>query len=215
MSFDRLARYYDSMEYVLAGTKLERARAAHLPALAHCQRILSVGEGHGRFAALCARLHPEADLVCIDSSKQMLTRAAKRLSKLGPSVQSRVTLCHQDVLQWQPRETPFDAVVTCFFLDCFPHEDLGRIIKKLTSCCRANAVWLNVDFSLPTTGLTRTRARFVHWLMYAFFRSAVRLPARSLAEPGPLLEAEGWRRCRQQSFEWGLITSTVWTPVKS
>ena len=51
MSFDALAPHYDWMEALLAGRRLERARAAQLDALAGRRRVLSAGEGHGRFAA--------------------------------------------------------------------------------------------------------------------------------------------------------------------
>ena len=51
MKFDRLAPHYDWMESWLAGERLQRARTSGLDALTGRRRILSVGEGHGRFAA--------------------------------------------------------------------------------------------------------------------------------------------------------------------
>jgi len=54
MNFDRLAPHYDWLEALTAGGLLQRVRTACLGELAGRRRILSAGEGHGRFAAACA-----------------------------------------------------------------------------------------------------------------------------------------------------------------
>jgi ubiquinone/menaquinone biosynthesis C-methylase UbiE len=212
MNFDRLAPHYDLLETVLAGRQLDAARSAWMDELAGCRRVLSVGEGHGRFAAAFARRWPEAGIVCVEQSGQMLAQAQRRcatFSRAG-ATHAPVHWIHSDFLEWKPPKERFDALVTCFFLDCFSRETLARVITKLAQCGRENAVWLNVDFDMPSRGFRRQRARVVHALMYAFFRRAVGLPAKRLTAPDTLLSSQGFRRERRAEFNWGLLAAEVW-----
>ena len=71
MNFDCLAPHYDWMEAVMAGGLLQRARMNWLESLVDCRRILSVGEGHGKFAAAFGRRFPEAELTCVEASQRI------------------------------------------------------------------------------------------------------------------------------------------------
>lgn len=204
MNFDRLAPHYDWMEAVCGGS-LQRARTAWLEELSDCRRILSAGEGHGRFAAACARRFPAAELTCVEASPRMLARAQARTRGLPGAP---VFHC-ADVRTWTPAAT-YDAVVTCFFLDCFPPGMLDAVVARLAECASPRAKWLVVDFSLPARGPARWRARAIHRLMYAFFRHTAGLPARRLTRPDPFLAAHGFRRTHRQEFECGLLAAELW-----
>jgi trans-aconitate methyltransferase len=205
MSFDRLAPHYDWLEAFTAGARLQRARTAWLPALRGCRRILSVGEGHGRFAEACAAAYPDAELTCVEASARMLQRAQRRLA----GSPARVTWQQSDVFSWQPAEK-YDAIVTCFFLDCFTPAELATVIEKLSACARPAAVWLVADFAVPERGLPRWRARATHALMYAFFRRATALSARRVTPPDDLLRAHGFTLMGRRETEWGLLRSDLW-----
>jgi hypothetical protein len=114
-----------------------------------------------------------------------------------------------DVRGWAP-EGKYDAVATCFFLDCFPPETLAEVVARLAASTAENALWLNVDFSIPPRGLGSWRARGVHALMYAFFRGVVALPARRLTPPDELLRARGFVLAGRREFDWGLIRADLW-----
>ena len=206
MNFDRLAPHYDWMEALTAGGRLQRARTAWLGELAGRHRILSAGEGHGRFAAACTARMPEAELTCVESSPRMLARAQAR----HRGAPARIHWHCRDVLEWEP-QGKYDAIATCFFLDCFPPVTLAEVVAKLAACATDDALWLVVDFAVPPRGLERWRARAVHALMYAFFRRAIDLPARRLTPPGDFLQAHGFRLRQRQEFEWGLISAEVWS----
>lgn len=215
MSFDPLARHYDWLETLTAGRRLERMRAAGLEALRGRKRILSMGEGHGRFAAACLARYPEAELTCVDASARMLARARRRVEKtVGAVAVAQTGWVCADVLNWQPAteqtEEKFDAVVTCFFLDCFPAATLEGVIARLASSAADDAVWLNADFAVPERGWRRWRAQAIHAAMYAFFRAAVGLPARRWTAPDALLAAHGFRREARFESEWGLLRTEVW-----
>jgi len=203
MNFDRLAPHYDWMEAVSGGGLLQRARTAWLDELRGCRRILSVGEGHGRFAAACAAQFPAAELTCVEASPGMLARARAR----NPAAPIRWHCA--DVRDWQPAGS-YDALVTCFFLDCFPPDQLARVVAKLAACAAPDASWLVVDFAVPDRGFARWRARAVHALMYAFFRFAVRLPAQRLTAPDDLLRAHGFQLAGRCGLSRGLLRADLW-----
>ena len=205
MNFDRLAQHYDWMEAVTAGSLLQKARTCWLEDLAGRSRILSVGEGHGRFAEACARKWPQAELTCVDASAGMLAKAKARTQGLS----DRIKWVNQDMLLWQPIGK-YDVIVTCFSLDCSQPEPLKGLIAKLASCATPEAIWLMVDFTIPDRGLLRWRATVVHSLMYWFFQLWVGLPATRLTAPDPYLQLGGFALLKERSFSAGLIRSGVW-----
>jgi ubiquinone/menaquinone biosynthesis C-methylase UbiE len=210
MSFDFLARHYDWLEALTAGRRLERMRAAGLDALRGRRRILSMGEGHGRFAAACVARYPDAELTCVDASERMLARARRRIATIvSPDRAARITWQCADVLSWSS-EQKFDAIVTCFFLDCFPAARLESVVTRLAQSAARDAVWINVDFAVPARGWKRWRAQAIHALMYAFFRVTTRLPARRWTAPDELLAAQGFRLESRSESEWGLLRADVW-----
>ena len=208
MSFDALAPHYDWMEAVLAGSCLQRGRTVWLDALAGSRDILSVGEGHGRFATACAQRHPAARLTCVDASAVMLRQAQRRAAAAG--VDRLITWQTATLPTWKPPVNSYDAIVTGFFLDCFPPDPLAQVIATLAAAARPAACWLVVDFAVPARGLARWRAQMVHKLMYDFFRLATRLPARRHTPPDALLTAQGFALAGRQTWEWGLLQADLW-----
>lgn len=205
MNFDRLARWYDGLEAVTAGTRLQAARTHGLDQLAGCRRVLSVGEGHGRFAAAFLARFPGAELTCVEASPAMVAVGRRRTARWA----DRVHWVCADVLAWKPTQS-YDAIVTCFFLDCFAPDGLAAVVTHLAEAAAPRAVWLVVDFALPAAGPARWRAQAVHGLMYAFFRVVTRLPARRLTPPDALLAQRGFRRTQRRAFEWGLVAAETW-----
>jgi ubiquinone/menaquinone biosynthesis C-methylase UbiE len=210
MSFERLAPHYTWMEMVLAGRRLQRCRVAWIDALAGCRDILIAGVGHGHFLKTCARRFPEARITSVDASAGMLRRAKRRAEHAGARM-DQLEFVHAELPSWIPPAGQFDAVVTHFFLDCFPPAQLEAVIGALAGALRPAGRWLNSDFSIPPRGLARQRARAVHGLMYAFFRRVTRLPARRLTDPAPYLRAEGFTLAGRRAMEWGLLRADLWT----
>ena len=205
MNFNRLARHYDWLEALTAGGRLQRARTHWLDALAGRRRILSVGEGHGRFAAACLARFPEAELTCVEASPAMLAVAQERTRGMP----GRVRWECRDALAEQPDQS-YDAIVTCFFLDCFAPDELAAVVRQLAAGATEDAVWLVTDFNVPPRGLARWRARAVHALMYAFFRVVTKLPARELTPPDAELERQGFLLAGRHDTEWGMLRADVW-----
>jgi ubiquinone/menaquinone biosynthesis C-methylase UbiE len=204
MSFDRLAPFYRTMELFTAGGKLQRCRLAFLPLVPVPERILLAGEGHGRFLPECLRRFPEAEIVVVDASRRMLEIA-------GSSVNTeRVEFIHADFLEWSPMEGNFDLVVTNFFLDCFPEDELTKVIAKLGGLAAPNANWLLADFQISDGRATGLRSRVIVSLLYTFFRFVCDLKANSLISPDAMIRKEGFSILHRVTHEWGLLKSEWW-----
>lgn len=209
MSFDALAPHYRWMEFVLAGERLQRCRTDFLNGVTHCQSVLIMGQGHGRFLLECRRMLGKASITCVDASARMLAVARRRLEAHGLGLRQTEWI-HADALAWMPPASAFDLIVTHFFLDCFRPDQLGRVIAGLAKAASRDATWLLADFQLPAAGLRRRRAQLIHWTMYAFFRAVTRLPARKLTAPDGLLQTHNFVLRERREREWGLLHSDKW-----
>lgn len=209
MSFDILAPVYRWMELLLAGRKLHRCRCAFLEKVPPPRHVLMLGEGHGRFLVACLKKFPETHVTYLDASTGMIEQARKALRRhrLTPE---RVTFIHADALAWQPPRQQYDLLVTHFFLDCFPPEQLQKLVPSIASSATPEGRWLVADFQEAPAGWQRVRSQLILGLMYWFFRTVTRLPARSLTCPDPLIQQAGFYLQGEQVFEWGLLRSTCW-----
>ena len=209
MSFDPLARHYRWMELLLAGNKLQRCRTAFLYHVGDAQNVLIAGEGNGRFLVECRRKLPGAQITVVDASARMLAAARDRLRRSGLDSDG-VQFIHADALDWKHEHPAHDLVVTHFFLDCFPRQQLEQVVANLVRSAAPGASWLLADFQVPVSGLPRCRALVIHALMYAFFRVATRLAARRLVQPDGFLKAQNFVLQEQRTSEWGLLRSDLW-----
>lgn len=204
MNFDHLAPFYQAMESLFAGGKLQCRRLAFLEEIPAPRRILLAGEGNGRFLPACARRFPDADIVVVDASKRMLETARRKFAA------ANVEFVHADLLSWEPERDGFDLIVTNFLLDCFPADELAVLIARLGNLAQADACWLLADFQIPDSRLAGLRSRIILVLLYRFFRIACGMAADSLESPDQELERAGFSRIGKQTSEWGLLKSECW-----
>jgi SAM-dependent methyltransferase len=207
--FDLLAPHYRWMELVLAGRKLQACRTRFIDELASAKEVLLLGEGNGRFLCELLRRNAGARVVCVDASARMHAAARNALARAGCDA-TRVRFVHGDVLACDLPARAYEGIVTNFFLDCFPPEELGRVVQRIATWAGPGARWIISDFRRPERGVKRWRAEAILAVMYLFFRVATRLPARRLTEPKQFLKANGFRLVRQEEREWGLLYSEVW-----
>jgi len=207
MSFDTLAPIYRGMEWILAGSLMQRCRVAFLPDVRSCRHALLLGEGPGRFVPELVRANPEVVVTCVERSPRMIDEAAARLNE---EQRSRVHFEQADALTWTTRESRFDLVVTHFFLDCFGPEQLEALITKISCGATDDARWLLADFREPEKGWRRWRAGLVLACMYAFFRFSTGLAASKLTPPDKFLAANGFELMNRRLANFGLIHSDLW-----
>jgi ubiquinone/menaquinone biosynthesis C-methylase UbiE len=209
MSFDALAPHYRWMEWVVAGSLLQRCRTAWLGEVRQARRALLAGEGHGRFLGACVSALPHCHLTVVDASRAMLREADRRWRRHGGRV-GQAAFQHGRFPEWQPAVAGFDLVVTDFFLDCFPPEQLRAVVERIAGMTLPRARWLVADFAVPARGWRRWRARGVLALAYGFFRVATRLPSRRLWPPDAELARAGFRLHRRLTLNFGLLHADLW-----
>jgi ubiquinone/menaquinone biosynthesis C-methylase UbiE len=205
-NFDRLARCYRVLEYLALGRDLERARFSLLPHLKDCRHILILGEGDGRCLERLIAIAPDAQIDCLDISAVMLARTKERLRETPHHVNFQPA----DILATELPPQHYDAVITCFFLDCFTNEQASKIISKISRSLRPTALWLWADFTLPDRGLSRIRAKIWLAILYTFFRWQTNLQTCELPESEALIHKHGFQRVAQATFQWGLLRSSVY-----
>jgi ubiquinone/menaquinone biosynthesis C-methylase UbiE len=205
--FDQLAWVYRALEYLAFGRDLERARFAHLARLRACRTILVLGEGDGRCLAQLVVTAPGAMVDCLDLSPRMLQRAAARLD--GRAEAARVNFRQADLLEANLPAAHYDAVVTCFFLDCFTAEQAAAIMARIDAAAKPGALWLWADFARPERGWRRWRARVWLAVLYAFFRWQTGLSARKLPPVEQWLADWHWQPVVRDAWQHGLIASAV------
>ena len=143
----------------------------------NAQHVLTLGEGDGRFVAELIRRNPTVRVDCVEVSGRMIGRARARLPR-----EAQVTFHHADARTWEFPQARYDAVVTCFFLDCFSDETLSHLIPSIAASIRPGGDLLVAEFRQPQKGIPAWRARLWLEAMYFFFRRSTRLEARRLPQ---------------------------------
>jgi SAM-dependent methyltransferase len=209
MSFDTLAPIYRGMELMFAGTLMQQSRTSFLGDAADSRHALVVGEGPGQFLAALLAVNSRASVTCVDQSARMIAENRAHLARRRLD-ERRVRFVQQDALKWTPASGAFDLVVTHFFLDCFPPDQLAGLVRRLANSATAGATWLLADFRLPTHGWRRQRARLLVALLYRFFRLTTNMVASRLTPPDDHLRAAGFALAARREWSFGLIHSDVW-----
>lgn len=211
MNFDLVAPHYRLLETIAFGNALQKARTCWIQQIPRPRRALVVGEGNGRFLCELLRAHPRIDIDCVDASGGMLALARARVRRLRPESLASVRFFHLDVLNWSPPDS-YDLLVTHFFLDCFPREQVGAIVAKLAQAARPTAIWLIADFCIPHRRFARTHAKFWVRMMYAFFRVVAGIPTKELVDPTPYLQCNGFIGRSLRLSRGGMLRSGLYVP---
>ncbi len=140
----------------------------------------------------------------VDISARMLEIARSKVDS------DQVKFIHADFLEWDGPMAEFDLIVTNFFLDCFPEDQLALVISKLGKCATPDAQWLLADFEIAPTRLAGLRGRVIIGMLYIFFRIATGLKASALVPPEWDLENAGFSLHQRKTYDWGLLKSEWW-----
>jgi ubiquinone/menaquinone biosynthesis C-methylase UbiE len=209
MNFQKLAAHYHWLENIFAGGLMQRCRTTFLARTKNCRRALLVGEGTGKFLVELLRCNPQIQITCVEHCAGMIKQARQRLAaeKLDAT---RIEFKQMDVLDWLPPSEKFDLIVTNFFLDCFPAEQLERLIPQLAESTTAEAVWLLADFREPECGWRRWRAKMILAMLYAFFKLTTSLSASWLTPPDKFLAEAGFNLVDRRFASFGFAHADFW-----
>ncbi|TGD82778.1 class I SAM-dependent methyltransferase [Hymenobacter wooponensis] len=204
--FDYVAAFYDSLARLVYGRALQQAQQAALAGLpAGAPRILVIGGGTGWVLGEILRQRPQARVLYLEASPQMLRRSQEFLRQHWPTRQEQVEfrLGTEAALLSQEQ---FEAIITFFFLDLFEPTRLRQLIARLYAARRTGALWLLADFAQPQTwwqrGLLAT--------MYAFFGLTTGISARRRPPIETELQRLGLSARPLGAFFGGMVEATVW-----
>lgn len=205
-NFDRVARPYRALEYLTLGRKLEQTRLHFVLQLATARKALVLGDGDGRFLARLLAENATIEATAIDGSAKMLELLLQRCSPYA----SRLKTIQTDALKFKPEtETPYDLVVSHFFLDCFTEEQLNRLISNVRPAMRGESRWLVSDFRIPQ-GSLHLLARVLVRSLYLAFRLLSGLRITRLPNHSACLSQAGFECIDRKMFLSGILTTELW-----
>lgn len=129
----------------------------------------------------------------------MIGKAKKRTT---PERRSSVVFLHQSEFSKIPEHT-YDVVLTQFFLDILPEDEIEKLFKELDKRVSPNTRWIFVDF-FPVAG-----RKWLIKIMIWFFRLSTGNPRKDLPDYGRYFRNYGWEIKEQKWLQKGFIQAWV------
>ncbi|MBC6612238.1 class I SAM-dependent methyltransferase [Hymenobacter sp. BT507] len=205
--FDYVAPFYDALARMVFGRALRRTQQAALAGLpVGAPRVLIIGGGTGWILGDIWQQSPQAQVLYLEASAQMLAQAQAWQHRHQPQRAGQVEFRLGTESALLPAEQ-FDAVLTFFFLDLFAPDQLQRVVQQLNAARRPGAPWLLADFTAPT----RWWHRGLLAVMYRFFQLTTGISARVLPPMQEVLAQVGLRPQRRSLFFKQMMEATVFS----
>jgi len=156
--FDRIAARYDAMNRVLSFglDRGWRRRTVRALALGAAPRVLDLATGTGDLAIDIARMHPDAHVIGLDPSSQMLAIAGTKLAKRG--LTGRIALVRGDAQRLPYRDGEMDAATIAFGIRNVP--DRPAALREMARVVRRGGRIAILELGEPRQGLMARAARF-------------------------------------------------------
>lgn len=155
MNYDRTATLYDALAQAYSWGAIHRAKCHHLKHVRPGESVLYAGGGSCAEGVLAAQLG--ARVTVVDSSQEMLKRAAARFRRTG----KRVQLLRGDALA---RGESYDHVVAPFFLNVFGDDEVAEGLARLGERVSAGGMLTVVDFRAPSGAAPFRLLQRIHYL---------------------------------------------------
>ena len=205
--FDRVAWCYDTLTRLVFGPALKRAQRAALVGLPlGAPHVLILGGGTGWILMEVLRQRPQATVLYLEASPNMLTRARARLVRECPQATTQVEFRHGTQTALGTADC-FGVLITFFVLDCIALPELAGALAQLRGSQRLGAPWLLADFRAAQRGWRWVLLR----LMYTFFRLTTGLRAKELPDLPAALARLGLHPTRRQRFYAGAVEAAIFT----
>jgi len=223
--FDKIAARYDTMNRVLSFglDRGWRRRTVRALALGASPRVLDLATGTGDLAVDIARMHPDATVIGLDPSRQMLAIAERNLA--NRRLADRVTLVRGDAQHLPYRDGEMDAATIAFGIRNVP--DRLAALREMARVVRPGGRVAVLELGEPRRGILARAARFhtrhVVPRLGALLSGAreYRYLQRSIAAFPPsaefahLMERAGLRVLEVAPLTFGVCTLYVTTPAEA
>jgi len=205
--FDRVAAFYDPLARLVYGRALQNAQQAALTVglPAGEPQVLLIGGGTGWVLTEVLRQRPQARILYLEASPQMLAKSRAILARQMPTAAAQVEFRLGTEANLFPTDT-FDVIVTFFFLDLFEPVRLRHLVERLNVARRPGSPWLLADFTPPQ----KWWQRVLQGLMYGFFSLTTGISARRLPAIHAELARLSLRPGSEARFFGGMVEAVVW-----
>jgi len=210
MNCDSIAPYYQTLEYASFGKALERRRWAFLAAATISRNAILCGGGDGRFLARLLRANRAVRVDFVDASPKMVELAERRVTAMGRAFRSRVQFYTADLRNFDPPHSPYDLVVTHFFLDCFTDTEVSELADLLASWTAHQAQWIVSEFQQAQGRFAAVWTQIVVRALYLAFRISTNLRVTRLPRYEDALSSAGFCLQRREQALGGLLRSSLW-----
>jgi len=223
--FDKIAARYDTMNRVLSFglDRGWRRRTVRALALGASPRVLDLATGTGDLAVDIARMHPDATVIGLDPSRQMLAIAERKLANRG--LADRVTLVRGDAQHLPYRDGEMDAATIAFGIRNVP--DRLAALREMARVVRPGGRVAVLELGEPRRGFLARAARFhtrhvvprLGALLsgtreYRYLQRSIAAFPPS-AEFAQLMERAGLRVLEVAPLTFGVCTLYVTTPAEA
>ena len=156
--FDKIAARYDAVNRVLSFglDRGWRRRTVRALALGVQPRVLDLATGTGDLAVDIARMHPDATVIGLDPSRQMLAIAQHKLARR--ELAGRVTLVRGDAQHLPYRDGELDAATIAFGIRNVP--DRALALREMARVVRPGGRVAVLELGEPRRGVLARAARF-------------------------------------------------------
>lgn len=200
VNFDAVALIYDRLSKWVFGNTLMEAQVYFLNCIAANSNVLILGGGSGELLQRLLSVQPSCYVCYVDASAKMIELTRRRVGDLN-----NVTFIHgteNDI----PVDVHADVVITNFYFDLFSESSLQRVIEKVKSHTKPEAIWLATDF-VKTDRLTD---KVLLKLMYTFFRVTSGIEAKDLPEWEKEM-GRNFTATTSKYFRGGFVRSVVYS----
>ncbi len=156
--FDRIAARYDAMNRVLSFglDKGWRKRTVRALALGKAPKVLDLATGTGDLAIDIARRHPDATVIGLDPSREMLAIGQQKIVKRG--LADRVTMVQGDAQALPYGDHEMDATTIAFGIRNVP--DRPKALREMARVVKPGGRIAILELGEPRHGLLAGAARF-------------------------------------------------------
>ena len=159
-TYQRIARWYDLLDAPFERKRYQPIRPLLFAGLSG--RILDAGVGTGRNIPFYPQ---DGDMLGIDLSPAMLTRASRRRDEVGRDV----ALMEMDVMHTSFEDNSFDAVVSTFLFCVLAPEHQLPALKELARICKPDGEIRLLEYSYSKNPMKRFITRlWAPWVRFAY-----------------------------------------------
>lgn len=213
--FDRIAPSYDRLNHLLSMQidRRWRRRACRRVAEGNPRTILDLATGTGDLAIELARLLPEATVLGLDLSAEMLAVARTKIAEQG--LQGRITVEEGDAEALPVPDGAFDRVTVAFGVRNFAR--LDQCLREMHRVLRKGGEVMILELSTPKNRVLRALYAFYSFRLMPLIggwisgeRQAYRyLPASVHAFHAPqrvveMMQEAGFTDCHAESLTCGI-----------